>query len=312
MISAKIVAHSYGIIPLNRVDGHTRNGSQKVELVTYELVVPKWMVAEINTDRMKSRNSASSRAIPVIRMISLVEEDWFEPQTWRYANEQGGMQAGAVMSEADALIAREIWNDARQDMLGHARRLAALGPSGPKGAPLGAAKEHANRLLEAFLWTTVVITGTEWDNWFTLRLAEGAQPEFQTLAQCMKAALEDSTAIHRPTSRGQESWHLPYVTDFERKHYKLGILPMISARRIAAVSYKRQGEDIGLEREIARAEELRRNKHWSPFEGPAQFMGELEFYGPYLGFKPLRKFFKGESGSKTHGTQEDETGWMHY
>lgn len=308
MISAQVVEHTYGYVATEGKRSFVSD-SEKIELITFECVVPKWMVAEINTDRMKGRNSASSRAIPMRRVISMVEKDWYEPQEWRYANEAGGMQAGQPMTAEDGERARQIWLAARDSMLEYARQLANLGPT-VADKPIGTAKEHGNRLLEPFMWTTVVITGTEWTNFFALRTAPGAQPEFQTLANEMTNAREKSKP--RKLQAGYstaDSWHLPYVTPFERANYRIGILPKISARRIAAVSYYRQGEDIGLEREIARCDELIRNKHWSPLEGPSRFMGTLEFYGPYRGFKAYRKHFKGESGSLTHGAQENDLDW---
>jgi hypothetical protein len=43
-----------------------------VRLTTLEVVMPRIVLAEFNTHRMLSRNSASSRAIPIEKMIRMV------------------------------------------------------------------------------------------------------------------------------------------------------------------------------------------------------------------------------------------------
>lgn len=302
MISATVVAHSYTNIRQPVDSAYPAFPAHRVDLVTYELVCPKWMVAELNTDRMKARNSASSRAMPLKHTIALVESDPFIPSEWRYA--QRGMTPAESMSEEDKALANEYWLAARDAAVTYAKKLAAI------GGGRGAAKEHANRLLEPFMWTTVVMTATEWDNFFNLRDNPAAQLEFQLLARAMKDALKQSNPVYRRGGYSDESaWHLPYVTDFERMHYKLEVLPYISARRCAAVSYRRQGEPIELEREIAKGKELRRNRHWSPLEMPAIATGKDEWYGPFYSWKPFRKMFAGESGSPRHGAQETDPRW---
>lgn len=65
MIEAKIVAHSK-----NRFD---------TELITFEVNAPRIILAEINTHRMFSRNTSSSRAIPLKRVIQSIKETPFIP-----------------------------------------------------------------------------------------------------------------------------------------------------------------------------------------------------------------------------------------
>lgn len=301
MISATVVAHSVCLVPLPKPTPAVRE--RRVELVTYELVCPKWMVAEINTDRMKARNSASSRAMPLSHTISLVEGDPFIPSEWHYA--QKGMTTGELMTDEDAQYATTKWMWARDQALQAVRDLQSL-PSGKS-----AAKEHANRLLEPFMWTTVVMTATEWDNFFALRDNPAAQLEFRLLARAMKRAIADSKPVLRTGGgiHNESNWHLPYVTKFERENYKTAILPFISARRCAAVSYRRQGEPIDLAREIDKGHELKRNKHWSPLEMQCYATRADEWFGPFYSWKPLRKFYAGESGSPWHGTKEDDINW---
>ena len=45
-------------------------------IITYLLTYPHFIHSELMTHRMFSRNSASSRAIPLKKMIKMVEEGW--------------------------------------------------------------------------------------------------------------------------------------------------------------------------------------------------------------------------------------------
>jgi thymidylate synthase ThyX len=72
---------------------------------------------------------------------------------------------------------------------------------------LGVHKQLANRLLEPFSWHTVVVTATDWDNFFHLRCHPDAQPEFQKIAGMMRDVMEASTH-----NLYYGEWHLPYIT----------------------------------------------------------------------------------------------------
>lgn len=285
MIAAKVVA-----------DSISPSGCR---LTTFECVVPKWLIAEINTHAMIRRNSASSRAVPTVAIIERVLRDPWEPLEWRYRSAEGGMQAGALMSREDAEASRRDWLGARDAVLPFVRSLEAR----------HAAKEHVNRLLEAWMWSVVVMTATEWDQYLHQRgPGAGAQPEFQQLVALQMDAFERSIPVQRPYDRSAldiRGWHLPYVSTTERMEHRLPVLAALSAARCAGVSYYRPGAIGDLERELDRASRLVSNGHWSPLDMPAAATGDDKFVGPLRGWRAYRKFFGGESGSKTHGTQED-------
>lgn len=289
MISAKVVADS--INPAG------------VRLTTFECVVPKWLIAEINTHAMIRRNSASSRAIPTVVLIEKVLTNPYVPVEWRYRAREGGMQAGALMTPEDAAASTQDWLDALTAILPYVERLEAR-----KGA-----KEHINRLMEAWMYTVVVMTATEWENYLHLRgPSGGAQPEFKSLVVAQMAAFEASVPVLRDprgTSQEVDLWHLPYVTDDERFALDWRDLPKLSAARSAGVSYYRPGARGLIEDEMARADRLVGNGHWTPLEKPCRATDGVEWFGPYRGWQPYRKAFGGESGSATHGTQEDAA-WL--
>ena len=107
---------------------------------------------------------------------------------------------------------------------------------------MGLHKQVVNRILEPFQFISVIVTATEWENFFCLRDHEDAQPEIQVLARAMKDADKNATTTLRPSSAkhsSAEAWHLPYVSELERNAFAndAETLCQISAARCARVSY---------------------------------------------------------------------------
>lgn len=143
MIQAKIVA-----------DSKNEFGNR---ITTMVITMPRFILAEFNTHRMFSRNSASSRAIPFEKMVKSVEENPFIPIAWQ--KDHKGMQGTEYMSELESKKAEYIWISAKENVIEWAKDLSKNGLT----------KQLVNRLLEPFMWHTVIITATEWENFFALR-----------------------------------------------------------------------------------------------------------------------------------------------
>jgi hypothetical protein len=110
---------------------------------------------------MFSRNAASSRAIPFNKMVEMVKNDPFIPIAWQ--KDHKGMQ-GTEYFEGDSIRYRKAtWLTAKDVAVENAMRLANT---------QGVTKQLANRLLEPFMWYTVLVTATEWENFFELRCPE--------------------------------------------------------------------------------------------------------------------------------------------
>lgn len=118
---------------------------------------PRFILAELNTHRLFSRNSASSRAIPFKKMVEMVEEDLFIPIAWQ--KDHKGMQGNEYWDKEESDKIDLEWLQARNKAVYQARMLNYAGVT----------KQIANRLLEPFMWHTTLITATEWDNFFKLR-----------------------------------------------------------------------------------------------------------------------------------------------
>jgi hypothetical protein len=114
------------------------------------------------------------------------------------------MQAGEELSPEARDAAVNLWINARDNAVWCARKMLELKVH----------KQVINRAIEPWMWITVIISGTEWDNFFGLRDHEAAEPHFQHLARLMKAARAEST----PRKLMAGEWHLPLwdmATDME-------------------------------------------------------------------------------------------------
>ncbi|KVH64457.1 hypothetical protein WS89_04015 [Burkholderia sp. MSMB1072] len=250
---------------------NTMNNDARI--TTLELRYWRAIHAEFMTHRVFSRNAGSSRAIPIAKIIEQVCTDPAGPIHWG-AN-QRGMQAGAEIDSPVLVGVYDEFDNPSDEPLfrfgtteaspQEAWRLAALdaAANAEAFAKAGYHKQLVNRLLEPFQYINVLVTATDWHNFFELRDHADAQPEIQDLARTMKAAMDQSTPIVRKGNAGDpDAWHLPYVLDSERELIRLDVLKKISTARCARVSYE-------------------------PFDGNAAPEKELERYNLLVGSKPL-------------------------
>lgn len=172
---------------------------QDVRMTTMEIEYPRFILAELNTHRMLSKNSASSRAIPVKTMHEHIQNSPAEPVWW--GKNQPGMQAKEELTGTNYTDAKFLWDRARQDALHWAWAMADR---------VGLHKQIANRVTEPWMTMKTVISGTEWKNFFWLRAHADAQPEIHELAIKMWDAYNKST----PTRLYPGEWHVPYVNSY--------------------------------------------------------------------------------------------------
>lgn len=170
-------------------------------IVTVECEYPRFIHSEVMTHRVFSRNAASSRAIPIDKMLKQVEEDPASPIHWG-AN-QAGMQADNQVSNIK--YAQDAWKMAAVSAAHSARQLQRAGLH----------KQIVNRVLEPFQMMKTIITATDWDNFFELRMHKDAQPEIKVLAECIYNAMQNST----PFLLHLDEWHVPYVNRYRCPEY---------------------------------------------------------------------------------------------
>lgn len=285
-------------------------------LTTLEATFPRFVLAEFNTHRVFSRNSASSRAIPIAKQLRRVLEEPYVPI--EFGSNQPGMQAGAALTGEKRGAAEHEWLRARDDAV---RRVLGLiaDPNAfsadedpleilkqvetairDRAQPpewLNVHKQLANRLLEPFMWHTVIVTATEWDNFWNLRCHPDAQPEIRLVAETMRDTMEAS----EPEELAEGEWHLPLVRPEDREQVaSIEDLIKISAGRCARVSYLTHAGKRDPDADIQLHDRLLESGHMSPLEHPARPLTPTElksgeWSGNFRGWFSYRKSIAGEA-----------------
>jgi hypothetical protein len=239
MITTKIIA-----------DSISTSGKR---ITTFELEYPRFIHSEFMTHRMISKNAASSRAIPIETMIKQVTENPAWPVFW--GKNQAGMAATEELTGAALYNAKQIWIEARDSAIYNVKEMVKQGLH----------KQIANRMLEPWAHIKVVATATDWDNFFHLRRHPAAQPEIHALADSMW----DLYSINTPDLKYVDEYHLPYVSDEDKKRYTLDECIKLSASLCAQVSYRKTDES--LEKALLIYDRLVASTpvHASPFEHQA-------------------------------------------
>lgn len=268
-------------------------------LWTFELTYPRYIHSEFMTHRVFSRNASSSRAIPVKRMIEQVrEKPVIPPNVFKNQNGMVGEVKAGALTTAEFY---SLWREAADNACKTAEMMEKLGIH----------KQHVNRILEPFQFIRVIVTATEWRNFFILRLAPDAQPEMQELAGVIydemdryrdknvgilefEAPRKYCPAIFAPTS--SDNAHtvvsLPYIVDEDIKEigkedYKT--LMQISAARCARVSYNNHdGSKPNIDKDLALYEHLYDSRHMSPMEHTCIRDDDYRKYANLTGWKSLR------------------------
>lgn len=310
-------------------------------LTTFVITSARITLAEVKTHRTLSQetecefsektllhelsmNSASSRAIPVAKMIEAVLRDPYIPD--KFSKAARGMQGGGWLEGAEHEAARAAWLNARSVCVDEAQRMLNA----------GCHKQDANRLLEPWGWVTQVVTGTKeaFANFFALRTHAAAHPAFQKIARMMYLAYRKST----PREIDYAQWHLPFVSLEEQDTlrwvppiFSIGLaqeypkeipdLLKFSAARCAWTSYQAPGEDgskaPNRERLLEVFEKLcgSRPVHASPSESQATpFVANEEVAFPNMrsnlrGWIQLRKLLPMERVDHFEASEEEIAHW---
>lgn len=238
------------------------------EIFTLECSYPRVIHSQLLTHSVFSKNSSSTRAIPVAVAIEQIIKN---PAEYVWTMNQSGMQ-GELATEEDADIFEDTYREAMNSAIEFVEILSEA----------GAHKQNAGRLLEPFQNIKIVLTSTEWENWDWLRCHEDAQSEIADLARAIKEARD--TAEIFELNEGE--WHVPYV-DRERNpdgsiSYFVKDVQVtreqakaISSSVCAQVSYRKSDSSLD------KASKMRgmlidgRRVHASPFEHQATPVPEL-------------------------------------
>lgn len=270
-------------------------------LTTFKARFPRIVLAELNTHRAFSRNSASSRAIPFEKMLEMVKNDPFIPI--KFQKDHKGMQGTEYFEGEEHKDCVADWLNARDKAVEAATSF--LHP---------VTKQIRNRLLEPFMWHTAIITSTDYGNFTGLRAHNDAEIHIADLAYKMLDEYNKS----EPQRLNPGDWHVPFgdKIDESRMFEVMGDKEYVEAhkgdnsyflkedfkRRVAVarcgrISYNNfEGKD-DYAADIKMCDRLFGSipRHLSPAEHVAQAIEENKYIGNFRGFKQIRKFFLDEN-----------------
>lgn len=210
--------------PLARVIAHSVSSVTGQEFITFEIEVWRGVLAELNTHKALSKNTSSSRAIPIPSMLKFVRENPGMP--FRFGAANTGMTDNGEHNQE--VVFNDVDEDGNQICLPPAwawvycvRKAAEMSEAFHDA---GYAKQISNRLTEFGQTSKVVISGTDWANFYWLRDHEAADPTIEKLAQVMLEAHKASV----PVVLKPGEWHTPYYQDGYWKHdHDLEVYPPI-------------------------------------------------------------------------------------
>lgn len=258
MITAEIVADSI----------HDNN-----RITSFVLTYPRFIHAEVLTHKILSKNSSSSRAIPVKKMIEDIRNTPAMPIYW--GKNISGMQAKEELDVENIQKSKESWLSAMEDAIKHSEELLSLGNH----------KQVANRLTEPFQHMRVLMTGTDYDNFFALRYHEDAQPEFKDLADVMLYQYVTNT----PKKLNYNDWHIPFGDKFV-DGLTIEQQLKVATARAARVSYMTFDNEIDYQKDYSLHDSLISSGHMSCLEHPAK-AGAYGRVGNFYGWLQYRKTF---------------------
>lgn len=285
-MSKTLEQHNYHSIDATVIADSKNEHGQRI--ISFVCTFPRIVLAEFNTHRMLSRNSASSRAIPFERMLKDIEEHPFIPIKWM--KDHKGMQGNEYFTDSDKIANRngrfpapymlkKQWLKAKDSAILRAKELSKDGLT----------KQIVNRLLEPFKWHTVIVTATEWENFFALRADDAAEIHIQDLAFKMLEEYNNS----EPKQLKAGEWHIPFgdnidnatlgnilypniplphnIIDYDKEKVK------IATARCARVSYENFDGSDDYQKDIGLHDRLASMGHMSPMEHCARSMSLSEY-----------------------------------
>jgi hypothetical protein len=174
---------------------------------------------------------------------------------------------------------------------------------------VGVTKQITNRIIEPFMWHTVLVTATEWENFTALRSHPQAEIHIARLAELVVVALNEST----PKSLRYGEWHIPFGDTFDEDRLfdisenqvnqdfkqfgdvKTQLMIKIATARCARISYNNfEGKDDYLA-DIKLHDILLSSGHMSPMEHCAKVHPGTEWSGNFNGFLQYRKTLPNEN-----------------
>lgn len=195
--------------PIAKVIAHSISSITGQEFITFEVEVWRGVLAELNTHKALSKNTSSSRAIPIPSMLKFVRETPGMPYRFGAANtgmtDNGEHNQEVVFNDSDE-DGNQICLPPVEAWIYCVRKAAEMSEAFHDA---GYAKQISNRLTEIGQTSKVVISGTDWANFYWLRDHTAADPTIEKLSQVMLTAHKASV----PVVLKPGEWHTPYYQE---------------------------------------------------------------------------------------------------
>lgn len=253
-----------------------------VRLTTLHLHYPRYILSEVDTHRMLSKNSRSSRARPINSVMREVYDDPFIPSHWTAY--QKGMQGQEITDPKAIEFYTDFITSLGQNIVGAIELFNKNCDA--KGIPR-LHKQVLNRYIENFASTDTIISGTDWKNFFNLRISGKTEPHFKELAEAMQKAMAESV----PQLVVVGDYHLPYITADELYSHTMAQCKLASVARCARVSYAPFGSnEPDFDKDLELGKTLLQDKHMSAFEHVATpLLHASERTSNFRGWKQFRQ-----------------------
>ena len=238
-------------------------------LTTVLVDMPHIILPQLTRHRVFSLSVQSSRAIPNQKLApSFIPKMRLKGQGMQPTDEALPGELATKMTD--------LWERAAHTAAYYADYLDRL----------GCAKELSNRLMEPFSFVKVLITATDWDNFFRLRIAKETQLEMREVAISIKAAMDES----EPTPMMPGEWQRPFW-DSSMESLPEEEQNLISAARCARLSFlNHDNTKPSPAKDLALALRLMKDCHWSPFEHVATPHPGPNRFANFTGWTSLRYF----------------------
>lgn len=208
-------------------------------LRTFLCEFPRIVLAGLNTHGMLSKSAASSRAIPFEKMVS----QQLGGRPVRFGEKNSGMQdkgenhTSPVFIDNKEFSAKDAWEYIQNKNKGYSEAFYKAGYH----------KQVYNRITEPYQKIRVLITGTDFNNFYWLRCDRAADPTISELSTKMKEA--EDMSIPRVLHKHQ--YHAPFVDlGLDGKYYYLGeelsidLVPIVSSALCAATSFRNENYTV--------------------------------------------------------------------
>lgn len=297
----------------SKIVTHSIRESSRDELITFQVVFPRIILPEVLTHRAFSRNTSSHRAVPFNKVLEIVKDNPFIPIAFQ-KNHKGMQGFEYFTNEEDIEKCKLGWLQARNKAVETSKTLYDGEVT----------KQLCNRLLEPYMWCTMLITTSKegLDNFFKLRCPNyngckswkelcdldsnynmetpilerlklsksTAEIHIQTLAEVMYDGYNES----KPKVLKGNDWHIPFESQIEKDYPGIDLFDKIKVATslTARVSYTviPGTKELSIDKHKELYQLLIDESHQSPQEHCAVCMDKQEYNCFIKGMrKPIRE-----------------------